>query len=159
MFADDLVALSGSRRGLRKSLAVIGEWANLNEMRFGIKKCGLMKVGEKAKDFPSIINPIAINDEVVPIVREYEYLGLVVNDGLDVEKLVGNRLNIAKRSLYKLGPFLRSRLIPIELRATVLCGIPTSMLYGAELWGGLPQTSPENPESIGQGMEMDSWCV
>ncbi len=32
---------------------------------------------------------------------------------------------------------MRSRLIPIELRVTVLCGIPTSIgLYGAELWGG-----------------------
>jgi len=140
LFADDLVVLAPSRRRLVRMLGALDEWADRNEMAFGVSKCGIMGIGR---------NGLALNDRLrreadryrlgganVPIVDAYTYLGLVVNPLLSSQQMVDDRVAKGWRAYMALRPVLECTRIPLAIRVRLVKAtlLPTVM-YGAELWG------------------------
>ncbi|OMJ08754.1 Retrovirus-related Pol polyprotein from type-1 retrotransposable element R2 [Smittium culicis] len=80
LFADDLVLLADSEVGIRENLLVVEKWASDNEMSFGISKCDALAVGGSF-EHPDILE---LQEQRVPIVKKYWYLGDLINDDLDL---------------------------------------------------------------------------
>jgi exonuclease III len=139
MFADDLVALAPSHRNLDRILQRIGAWSTKNGMRFGISKCAILHFMRKRKEREAAKKgnpPILLCEEAVPVDSVYTYLGLEFNDELDLGKMVNARVKVMEKKLMSIGPFLRSKCIPLPIRTMVLRGLPVAVgRYGMELFG------------------------
>ncbi|OMJ19144.1 hypothetical protein AYI69_g6746, partial [Smittium culicis] len=100
----DLVLLSDSEVGLRENLLVVEKWANDNEISFGISKYGAL-VGKR-----------------VPILKKYWYLGVLINDELDLLKFCRQKVEKAEACYTNIRRLLSSK---SEAR----------MRYGGEILG------------------------
>ncbi|OMJ27423.1 LINE-1 retrotransposable element ORF2 protein [Smittium culicis] len=74
------IDFSSFKIGFRENLMVAEKWANDNDMFFGISKCGALAVGGSF-EYPEILE---LQGQRVPIVKEYWYLGVLINDELDL---------------------------------------------------------------------------
>ena len=155
LFADDLVAIDSTRHGIERQAGMIASWCHDWGMKVGIKKCGIMCVGEK-EDQAAVreherlrVCPIRMARQVqekgrivrtvmeqVPVVDEYTYLGVLVRRDLDLKAMAKGRLKKAERALGSIQPFLATQAIPLMMRAMVLKTVlMASVLHGAEIWG------------------------
>ena len=73
LFADDLVALSRSRKGIERMTRQVTEWTAENEMSVGIQKCGIMVVNKPLSMLHQTPARWQIAGQLVPIVSEYTY--------------------------------------------------------------------------------------
>ena len=129
-FADDLAVLGDTPDDLATGVARVETWANASEMEFGIRKCGVMVVGDAEAPI------VEINGEALPIVEEYMYLGVLIRKDLDLEAMVSFRTSVMRRRLNAASSFLKSQSIPIMSRVAVLKAmIVPSFLYGSEIFG------------------------
>jgi exonuclease III len=140
LFADDLVVLAPSRRRLVRMLGALDEWADRNEMAFGVSKCGIMAVGRDGYALNERLRREAdryrLGGANVPIVDAYTYLGLVVSPLLSPQQMVDDRVTKGWRAFMALKPVLECTRIPLAIRVRLVKAtlLPTVM-YGAELWG------------------------
>lgn len=148
LLADDVALLASSRVKLDLCLKTLGEWADLNGMRVGVPKCGIMgfgpqgmcKVQQWAHRWTCKGGGIIQQEDLIPVVQEYLYLGCAIspetNKGIDLDHMAKRRSEMARGSLHKITPTLRDILVPIEVKVklikSVLC---PSILYGSEVWG------------------------
>lgn len=141
LFADDLVIMAPTRGRLVRMLRKLDEWAERNEMSFGIAKCGVMGVG--VKNHHDLMARLRreperwhLGGEQVPIVDSYTYLGLVVNSDLDLKVMAADRASKGWKVLRALKPVLASSRIPLAMRLHIVKYIlvPT-LAFGGELWG------------------------
>jgi exonuclease III len=137
MFADDLVVLSSCHASLDKILQKVFKWASKNGMTFGIKKCNVLHFGTAEQQLRSATKPpILMNGEEVKVAHEYKYLGMAFEDKLSLETMVDARVSDMNKKLQAIAPFLRSKCIPIPIRAMVFGGLPLAVgRYGMELFG------------------------
>jgi hypothetical protein len=139
LFADDLVALASSRRGIQRQANLVSRWCAKWEMKVGIKKCGVMCVepgGEERGQARLRRRAIYISEEAVPVVEEYTYLGLVFRRDLDLGVMVEGRLAKAQKAWGTMRPFLSTASVPLAARVQVLRSvILASLMYGGEVWG------------------------
>ncbi len=138
LFADDLALTCGDMSHLQGALDHIGEWSTTNEMAFGIKKCGIMGVGNGAQQLiAEKAEGFTLNGEVVPVVDSYTYLGLVFNTEIDLEVMVQARADVGMKTLQSIRAALGCHDIPLKIRSETM--IKTLLLpkltYGGELWG------------------------
>ena len=98
-----------------------------------------------------------IQGQVIPIVREYEYLGISIHDSLSLDAIVEDRKAKGKRALYALLPFLQNVSIPLSTRTDVLRAVVLpSLLYGAELWGSDAKRAATCQTVVNEGLR---WCL
>ncbi|OMJ08000.1 LINE-1 reverse transcriptase-like protein, partial [Smittium culicis] len=109
LFADDLVLLADSEVGLRENLLVVEKWANDNEMSFGISKCGALAVGGSFEH----TNILELQGQRVPIVKEYWYLGVLINDELDLLKFCRHKVEKAEACYTNIRRLLSSKSVPM----------------------------------------------
>jgi hypothetical protein len=137
-FADDLVVLSDSLCGLDTALFNIEQWCAENGMELNARKCGAMVVfgDEAARAELEAAELQTQGGARIPVVREYRYLGVWVNDELDLSRMVAARVQAANLALHALMPMLRDHRVPIEQRFRSIKAflLPVAQ-YGAELWG------------------------
>lgn len=137
LFADDLALICQNRRHLQTALELVQQWADDNEMRFGVGKCGIMGFGEGAKD-RLLLDPnrFRLSGSPVPIVDSYMYLGLPFTSPIDLTGMAVSRAEKGRKVLNSLrGPLTCVR-IPILLRVKIITAILLPVLaYGGELWG------------------------
>ncbi|OMJ17238.1 LINE-1 reverse transcriptase-like protein [Smittium culicis] len=118
LFANDLVLLADSEVGLRENLLVVEKWANDNEMFFGISKCGALPVGGSF-EHPDILE---LQGQRVPIVKEYWYLGVLINDELDLLKFCRHKVEKAEACYTNIRRLLSSKSVPMASRVLFLRG-------------------------------------
>jgi hypothetical protein len=144
LFADDLVGLASSLKSMREHAQHVDEWCRAWDMKVGIKKCGIMCMGDKkiqtvADDGQEQLREEGapcLGGDPVPIVEEYVYLGVAITRYLDQGIMAEKRLDKARKAAFLLKPLLRDKHIPVGVRATVLRAVVSaSLLYGSELWG------------------------
>jgi len=142
LFADDLVALAENWSGLQLHAHHITAWCDKWEMAVGIKKCGVMCIGEPGERVTDWCQnnlqryPIKLCGQAVPVVEEYVYLGLILRRDLDVGVMAQGRIDKAKKGLGLIRPFIACRSIPLAARVTVFRAVVmASLLYGGEIWG------------------------
>ncbi|KAI7851393.1 hypothetical protein BDC45DRAFT_607981 [Circinella umbellata] len=142
LFADDLVLLANSPADLQLSLSGVSQWANFNEMSFGINKCGIMR-------FPGA-DPLeshwtwSLQSQTIPIVTQYTYLGIEITPSLELLTWTRNKVKKADRMRLAIRPVLASKTIPLNLRVLFVRALIESRLrYGCELVGfSLAQCRP-----------------
>ena len=115
LYADDLVILSSTAKSLKKLISKVEKWANLWEMEFGIKKCGLM-VFNGDNGLLGSVSPWKLQGKQIPIVTEYRYLGILVNQEFSLEHIINDRKAKGTRLLHSMEGFLKSSWIPIIFR-------------------------------------------
>lgn len=142
LFADDLVLFADRPEQLEWALEAVVEWADTNGMRLGVRKCGMMVVSREAEvreEWKRRLTPERrrVHREVVPIVSDYVYLGLFLDEKMSLEGVIEHRTKLMLAALNAAGPMLRNSSISLHARASVLraCVVPVG-LYGAEVWGG-----------------------
>jgi len=113
-------------------------------MRVGIKKCGIMCLGDiKIKEIADAgqrqmkdEGPPCLGGEPVPIVDHYVYLGVWIDRYLDPDVMAVKRIEKAMRASFLIKPLLRDKYIPVGIRSMVLQAVVgSSLLYGSEIWG------------------------
>jgi hypothetical protein len=164
MLADDIVLFNEDVASAALAHSHIGHWADTFGMLVGAPKCGVMAVcpddatrQELNQQLESDDAARTIQGQVIPVVREYEYLGILFDDALSLEGVVRDRNAKGTRALNALGPFLRNDSIPLSVRAAVLRGVvmPT-LMYGGELWGCARARSSTLQTTLNKGLR---WCL
>lgn len=137
LFADDLVLLAPTRNKLVQQFTCTEDWARKHDMSFGVSKCGVMGFGVGAmRRARRHVNRWKLGGEVVKVVDEYIYLGLLFTPALDLHTMALARAEKGRKAFETLRPVLSSKRIPVEIRLRLVkaCLIPV-LTYGAELWG------------------------
>ena len=149
LFADDAVVFAADHGDCQKMATMLGRWAKLNQMEFGIKKCAVLVVQPKSKLPPATTppaapqpitmwSPSAANQkEEVPRAATYKYLGLMFNDDLSLTEMIKWRAErVTKRTLLPMRKMLGSKHIPLNLRRqAVISLLLPALAYGGELFG------------------------
>lgn len=144
LFADDAVGLSPSLEAVCAFCTHVTAWCDLHEMRVGIRKCGIMEFPEPGRDegTPGLsedhpLRPqMLLQEQLVPIVTEYKYLGIILTPNLCRRKIVDHRGRIASITIAKLAAFLRTPTLPVPMRLSVLRAVVLPrLLYGSEIYG------------------------
>jgi len=90
-------------------------------------------------------------------VQEYCYLGCVLRNDLELSRMALDRVKKAESALNTMGPFLRSRSIPLATKWLVINSIITPMLlFGAELWGMNKLRSHKADTLLAKALR---WCI
>ena len=154
-FADDVVVLANGRSSIARCLTVVAEWAQTNGMSLNIKPVGadeantlgaktaLMTIGRPAEERARLLAGDAgwrtVHGRVVPLVRRYRYLGLVLTDKLDPAVMATDRLEGLKRRVAALMPYLCDRRMPVDVRLEVVRTVLFPMaMYGGDVLGAQP---------------------
>jgi hypothetical protein len=141
LFADDLVLISSTRRKLQLMLGKLDSWAGVNEMGFGISKCGVMAVGKlpeqninrRLRTYPG---GWFLGGQEIPIVDSYTYLGLTFTSDMDLGKMANDRAIKGLKAFYEIKPLLECYRIPMLIRVRMIKAMLIPVLtYGGELWG------------------------
>ncbi len=158
MFADDVVLVSPTVSAAVKQYKHVAAWARKWGMEWNVKKCGTMQVlphsywkrcavtgtrclrkrGRRAvKRFTASMHRQGkLHGNSIPVVQQYKYLGVTINQDVDAAVMVATRLKGAWRHLHMAKPALRNHRIPLPVRVAYVRGvIVPQALYGAECWG------------------------
>ena len=143
LFADDVALLAPCVNSFGAVLAGAERWAHVNEMTFGVAKCGVMVTSAKnnaqhsgAKRLLADELPPTLGGQEVPIVSEYRYLGIPFNDKLDLMQIARSRSESVRKALFSLRVLLTNPTIPLRHRIWVFrCSVLGVARYGGELLG------------------------
>ena len=156
LFADDLVLICSNRRRLRQALELVQSWADVNEMRFGVGKCGVMGFGAGATErLQRNPDQFRLGDERVPLVDVYVYLGLPFTSPLSLPRMAASRAEKGQRALNAVQGALSCVSIPIALRVKIVKAIIVPVLtYGGELWGMQEERSLAPQRVLSQALRL-----
>lgn len=149
-FADDIAMIAPDVETAQKQLDAATEWMNLWSMKGNAKKCAVMICG-RDKQTRGDLPKFYIQGNEIEVRSEYLYLGVMLNDKMNMEKTASYRLekatNLKNRSL----PFLHSNAVPFLAKYIITRQviIPT-MTYGIELWGWNPKAADQMDKLIAQ---------
>ena len=136
LFADDTVILSNNSKDLNLQLIKVEEWCNENGMEINIAKCGLMEVcpPEQSDIIPQ--EKVVYRGENVPITEKYVYLGVEMNNELDMIKMAQYRVQKGRSTLGSCMSTLKNSAIPISYKLMLIRNIiQPSIAYGSEIFG------------------------
>lgn len=156
LFADDIaLVVDGTEEKLRKALDVVSWWCNVSKMQAGHPKCGLMVVApdEEQEDAWQAMcrsherSPYLLQGKPIPLVKQYEYLGNIFEDGLKWDIEIEARVKKTEAAVKSILPFLKTRSVPQTVRLSVAKAIawPT-LCWGIALWAP-PRYKLESLES------------
>jgi hypothetical protein len=142
LFADDIVALTHSMKGLMAVLKGTTKWCDAWGMDVGAAKCGILLCGGKQKDISKLEqhkHELCIQNLEIPIVTKYKYLGIVISnksgdgsksDEIEHCKVLAEKVRKATNIRYA---FLRNNKYPLQVRlAVIMAKIIPLGLYGGE---------------------------
>jgi exonuclease III len=134
IYADDLVIFADSMEVLHRRAAALSKWTEDNQMAFGVRKCGVM--AHNTGDDSWMNEEVRLGDKIVPMVKRYTYLGVVVNSEMCLEKVVESRVMAGLGALALVRNFLRLHTIPVSMRIRVVQSMLSPVInYAGELLG------------------------
>ena len=81
-YADDLCILCEGRNQLNNVINIIDKWSELNDIKINKNKSGIMILKNDIKEGDNI--------KGYPIIKEYKYLGILINDKMNIQNHIGN---------------------------------------------------------------------
>jgi len=148
MFADDVVLLAESGAELAAALARVSTWADTWGMEIGHRKCGVMVFSYPQKGGQPHPAAVAAQEaaaeaqwvlqgEAVPFVREYKYLGVMIDHDMALDGNIAYRVKQATKALHRMRPFLCDRSVPLTIKADVYrTTVQPVLTFGGEVFGG-----------------------
>ncbi|OMJ28581.1 LINE-1 reverse transcriptase-like protein [Smittium culicis] len=150
LFADDLVLLADSEVSIRENLLVVEKWASDNEMSFGISKCDALAVGGSFEHPENL----ELQGQRVHIVKEYWYLGVLINDEQDLLKFCRHKVEKAESCYTNIRRLLSSKSVPMASRVLFLRGVlEARMRYGVEILGMLRDRTRSLQRVLNNGLK------
>ncbi len=133
MFADDTVIFADSPEELTSKLSLVKAWMVENDMEVNPSKCGVMVIGEQEPPDDLII---IYDNELIPVVDAYTYLGVEINPMLDLGRMSKFRVAKGVKAAAVIDKMMGNLLVPLEYKKMLLSGflIPV-LMYGSELFG------------------------
>ncbi len=120
-YADDLLVMCTSLHQLRKCIGVIQEWSLENNLMLNPKKSGIIEFLPRHRTYASLLVP-GTYFEGVPVVTEYKYLGLIVDQKLTVNKQLDYIEEKTNHQRAKLWPVLKAFSLSERINLwTILC--------------------------------------
>ena len=135
-FADDTALLAPDKSGIKKSLDVLVEWCRDWGVKINVSKSGIMHMRQKRVARTDV--QYVIDNEEIPMVDQYGYLGCVVDEHLELKSMVEERAWVGKRALGAWFHRCRTELGEVGVRVfrkLMSSLVESTMLYGAEVWG------------------------
>ena len=136
LFADNTALLTPDESGIKKSLEVLVEWCEEWGVKINVSKSGVMHMKQKRVARTDV--QYVIDNEEIPKVEQYRYLGCVVDEHLELKNMVEERAVAGKKALGAWFHRCRSELGDVEVgvfRKLMSSLVESTMLYGAEIWG------------------------
>ena len=136
LFADDTALLALDESGIKKSLEVLVEWCEEWGVKINVSKSGIIHMRQKRVARTDV--QYVIDNEEIPMVEQYRYLGCVVDEHLELKNMVEERAVAGKKALGAWFHRCRSELGDIGVgvfRKLMSSLVESTMLYGAEIWG------------------------
>lgn len=154
LFADDLALLAETEAAMLRLLERIEQWGVKNEMSFGVSKCGIMGIGENGMArVRAMAGQWRLGGEVIPVVEEYKYLGLMFRYDLNLGHIARVRALKGVNALHALRPTLQKHHLPVKLRTMLIKSLLMPVLcYGGELWGMSSQRAQDADRVLRQAM-------
>ena len=124
-FADDHLIICKSKAEIRKAINIVTNWCERVNIKLNASKSGIMEVTPKSSPHTLLAGKVISN---IPIVEEYKYLGLILDNKLTgikhIQKLFGWTDDNGKKHKGKiefiknnLGPLIRN--ISLDYRANL----------------------------------------
>ena len=135
LYADDIVLLSNSENNLQKMLLYMNTWCEQWCLKINVTKSKVVHFRPKSIDQSSFI--FMCGTQIINIVKNYKYLGIILDEHLDFDECITTLSSSASRALsaiinkynvYKNFSFN----IYLQLYNTNVLPV---ILYGAECWG------------------------
>lgn len=135
LFADDTALfMPANQARAARTMECLESWSDRWGAVVGHKKCGLMTFGPVGT--PQMVVDTTVQGEAFESVREYTYLGILIDLQLDLNKALAARAEKGRRAAMGNRGFFKSTGFSMELKAKFLRSFVTStMLYGGELFG------------------------
>ena len=136
-YADDLVVLAPTARGLNILLQVCKEFADLNDVKFNTEKSVCMAIRNRDMD-PTRLPSIYLGNTVLTYVEEFKYLGHHINEAFTDDQDIQREM----RSLYARGNTIIRKLgfLPLDLKCSLFKSYCYS-LSGASVWRDYKQAT------------------
>jgi len=149
LFTDDIVLCAPTRGSLNKLLKKVNDWAKFNHMTFGINKCAIMVI--KALDSRVV-------GEHIPKSKCYTYLGILLNNGLDLKlkNIIKSPTNKVRKALYSIKGFLKNPLVPIKFKELVFKSV---VIIKVSYIAPLLSTNKINISSIQQLINLELYWI
>lgn len=136
LFADDLANMTGSMEELIRQTNKTTGWMAENDLAVGVDKCMITVVGGDIQELRDRSENFKVGEQEIPIGDQYKYLGIAFRSDLDIGQMVPKRLELGRRALMVILPFLRNRRIPVQMRLTVMKAVLMPILmWGGEIYG------------------------
>ena len=128
--------LAPDESGIKKTLEVLVEWCEGWGVKINVSKSGIMHVRQKRVARTDV--QYVDDNEEIPKVEQYRYLGCVVDEHLELKNMVEVRAVAGKKALGAWFHHCRSELGDVGVgvfRKLMSSLVESTMLYGAEIWG------------------------
>ncbi|KAH9273773.1 hypothetical protein BASA83_003766 [Batrachochytrium salamandrivorans] len=136
MFADDIAIIAPSHESLCTSMSTIADWDTRWEMSFGIAKCALFPTPSNTHPNPAH-PPHPTPWYRLPSVSQYEYLGVIIDDLLNLSPWLAKKKRAITAAAHSISPLLRNIFLSTRYRLTIFNGLVLGVAYyGLELIGG-----------------------
>jgi len=120
-YADDLLIICTSPYQLRKCISLIKKWSVENNLSLNAKKSGIIEFLPRTKTFPSVFTPGSLVEDI-PVVTEYKYLGLIVDQKLTSTKQLAFIEEKTNHQCAALWPILKAFSLTERINLwTILC--------------------------------------
>ena len=137
MYADDMVLIAPATAALQMLLRECQKFGLVHDMVFNPKKSAVMIFKNKNE---RVINtpPFVLNNECIPVVEDYCYLGHIIDNDLNDEKDIHRQ----RKKLYQQGNSIirKFSICSIDVKLVLFKAYCTSM-YTAQLWCRYRSTS------------------
>ena len=97
LFADGTSLFGEDVEGLKRSLMVLDEWCSRWGMRVNAEKSAIIHF--RRKSCLQTGHEFSIGGEVIPVVAKYKYLGCVIDEVLDLNAMMDDRVEAGRRAL------------------------------------------------------------
>ena len=106
MYADDTVVYTFSKTleegytHLERNLCSIIDWCNTNKLTLNISKTKHMIIGPTLNENLVVVKNLHYKNQQIEIVREYNYLGVELDNNLTIEKHINKSVGKANKKLF-----------------------------------------------------------
>lgn len=155
MFADDVVLLAANAAEAEQKALIASNWMGKWNMKVNPSKCGMMIINSPNE--PS--REWKLQGKTIPYTKSYVYLGIHINDELDMEESANFRIEKARKALAAHTNILRSSTIPIYIKIAIVKAVIIPMLtYGTAIWGWSERSRAKSQFVLRQALQRASGC-
>jgi len=133
LYADDTIVIATNECELQSALDGVSDYCKLWLLKVNVTKTKVVIFSKgKVKKY----EPFTFDGEVVEVVDEYTYLGVVFNYNNTLKKAQDKQIIQAKRAMYSLIIKSRKLRLPLDIQVELFDRIVVPVLiYGSEVWG------------------------